>query len=459
MKRRTLGLLAGTSLATLKFRKVMAQTSVDPSLLTTTLTPVGAERAGNADGSIPAWTGGYTTLPEGWRPGQAMPDFFSGEQPIATINASNMAQHAGRLTDGVMALMTKYGFSIKVYPTHRTAAAPQSVYDNIAKNAVSAQLDPGGPRMGFKSAFGGIPFPMPDTNDPLSAGAQIIWNHNSRWAGYGYMAINWAYVVNNGSLVLASKNAITADYPFYSLSSNAANFGGIQYRYLDDVTGPSNLIGTQSLTYSTTDGPTIAWELLNGQGRVRKAPEVSFDTPSSYTDGVSNYDEYFGFTGALLKYDWKFITKKEMYVPYNNNGLVLVEPQQAHLTHFLDPNLVRWELHRVWVVEATLHPGERNVLARRRYYVDEDTWIIAHGDAWDANGTLYHVNTCYNLVRPDLPGTVLGNNAVTNLQTGDFATITGNWNERAIPTLRYYDEIPNAKSTFDPESMAASAQY
>ena len=29
------------------------------------LTPMGAEQAGNADGSIPAWTGGLTSAPDG----------------------------------------------------------------------------------------------------------------------------------------------------------------------------------------------------------------------------------------------------------------------------------------------------------------------------------------------------------------------------------------------------------
>lgn len=458
MKRRIFNLLAGTSLAVLKFGSAKAQ-AADPSLLKTTLTPFGAERAGNADGSIPAWTGGYTTVPPGWTHGQSMPDFFAGETATLTINSNNMAQYEDRLTEGVMALMTKYGFAIKVYPTHRTASAPQSVYDNMAQNVTRAQLDPGGPNVGFKNALGGVPFPIPDVSDPLSAGAQIIWNHNSRWAGYGYTSVNWAYVVNGGSLVLASKNNISADYPFYDPAGTLANFQGIQYRYFDDVIGPANLVGTESLTYSTTDGPTIAWELLNGQGRVRKAPEVSFDTPSSYTDGVSNFDEYFGFTGALIKYDWKYIEKKEVYIPYNNNAMVLVPAAQAHLAHFLDPELIRWELHRVWVVEATLHPGQRNVLARRRYYVDEDTWIIAHGDAWDADGNLYHVNTSYFTLRPDLPGLVLGNNVVTNMQTGDYASITGNWDEKANPTLKFFDAIPNASSVFDPQSMAASAQY
>ncbi len=131
--------------------------------------------------------------------------------------------------------------------------------------------------------------------------------------------------------------------------------------------------------------------------------------------------------------------------------------QSAFLDHFLDPNIIRWELHRVWVVEATLHPGERNVLARRRFYVDEDTWNIGVSDAWDGSGNLYKVNTCYNNHRPDLPGTIYMANVVTNLQTGDYCTPSAIWNQKAHPTLRFVDDIPD--SEFDPQVMAASGQY
>ena len=56
------------------------------------LTPVGAERAGNADGTIPEWTGGVTTPPAGWEPGQKRIDLFADDKILFTIDASNVDQ-------------------------------------------------------------------------------------------------------------------------------------------------------------------------------------------------------------------------------------------------------------------------------------------------------------------------------------------------------------------------------
>jgi hypothetical protein len=462
MNRRNFGLLAGTSLIALKFGHANAQAAKDPSLLKTTLTPFGAERAGNADGSIPAWSGGYTTLPDGWKPGETMPDFFANEQPSLEVNSNNMMQHSDRLSDGVMAMMTKYGFSIEVYPTHRTASAPQFVYDNIAINATTATLSPAGPRFGFLNAYGGIPFPIPDISDPSVAGAQIIWNSNAKWPGYARTGVSYDYVVNNGQrAVLTSSSVQNFNFPYYDKSGNRKSFDGIQFRLQETFNGPANLIGSEDIAWYKTDphdNPNQAWILLPGQSRVRKAPELQFDTPNSYVDGIANYDDTgSGFSGSLEKYDWKYLGKKEMYVPYNNNGLALLPAEQVHLAHFLDPNAVRWELHRVWVVEATLHPGERNVMSRRKFYVDEDTWQISLADMWDANENLYQIAMVFNIVRPDAPGTLYPSEVVYNLQTGDYCTPGNPWNEKAHPTIRFYDSLP--ESIFDPEHMAAAAQY
>ncbi len=462
MNRRNFGLLAGSSMITLKFGHASAQTTKDLSLLKTTLTPFGAERAGNADGSIPVWTGGYTTIPAGWQPGDYMPDFFANEEPVVTVNASNIAQHADRLSDGVMAMMKEYGFSIKVYPTHRTSAAPQSIYDNIASNMSTASLNPAGGRFGFLNAFGGVPFPIPDLHDPSVAGAQIIWNTNSKWVGYAHSSNSYIYVVNSGQpAVLSAKTVQKFDFPYYKKDGSLATYDGILFRLSDTFVAPSNLIGSQDLAWYKSNpyaDPNQAWILLPGQARVRKAPELQFDTPDAYADGICNYDDSgTGFSGSLVKYDWKYLGKKEMYIPYNNNGMCLLPAEQVHLAHFLDPNAVRWELHRVWVVEATLHPGERNVLARRKFYVDEDTWQIGLADCWDANNNIYHISMCYNFLRPEVPGLIYGTSSVTNMQTGDYCTPGNPWNEKAHPTIRFYDSLP--ESTFDPENMAAAAQY
>lgn len=455
IKRRTFGFLAGASVAALKAGRAGAQTSADPSLLKTTLTPFGSERAGNADGSIPAWTGGYTTLPDGWKPGQAMPDFFAGDPLVVTIDSSNMAQYADRLSEGVMALMTKYGFSIKVYPTHRSHSMPQPVYDNIAKNfGTAAFIDPANPQNGFTGGYGGIPFVIPDTSKPLMAGVQIIYNHENRWAGYAARYEAYGIVVNNGTPVMTNQAASFVDSPHYY----RPDLPNVQSRIFGLLQGPAVLVGEEAESwYYNSNELTQGWLLENGEGRVRKAPEISYDTPSSFLDGAAGYDETDGFNGALVEYNWNYIGKKEMYVPYHNNGLILLPWQQAFKEQFLNPDLVRWELHRVWIVEATVRSGYRNILARRRFYLDEDTWSVGLTDSWDAHGNLFHVQYGMNCLRPDMPGVYLVNQAVHNLQTGQFALIDGPWNEKANPTIRFLPSMPD--SQYDPQNMAASAQY
>lgn len=464
MKRRTFGLLAGSSIFALNAGRPALAQRAPASILGAGLTPMGSEQAGNADNSIPAWTGGMTTLPAGLQPNDYVPEPFPDEQAVVVIDSSNMAGYAGMLAGCVMALMTKYGFKIKVYPTHRTAAMPQYVYDNIAKNhgnARFAKKDPVGGRFGFENAYGGVPFPVPDVSNPLVAGAQIMINHITNWRGFAYEVQSAAWIVSDGQKVLGD-NATPSYYkwPYFDPKGSLATFDGRLDVQFFPFTGPENLVGQQNLGWfytNTSTEPSSDWELLNGQGRVRRAPEVAFDTPSSEVNGICNYDEYFGFEGSMERYDWKYIGKQEMYIPYNNNRLYASPAEPAHLVHFLDPELVRWEKHRCWVVEATLHPGERNVRARRRFYVNEDTWTVAVVDAWDANNNLVTANFVYNCCRPDLPGTVYGNSSVHDLQTGDFATLGGPWNQKASPEWTFVQDIPYSK--FDPANMAASAQY
>jgi Protein of unknown function (DUF1329) len=461
MKRRNFSLLAGSSLIALQAGRSKAQAA--SSSLGAGLTPMGAEIAGSADGTIPAWTGGMTTLPAGLQPNDYIPELFPDEEPAVVIDASNMADHANRLSEGVMAMMTKYGFKIKVYPTHRTAAAPQYIYDNIAKNATSASFtaqDPTGGRFGFQGAYGGIPFPIPDISSPLKAGAQIMWNHSADWRGFAYHTASQGWSVSNGQKSLAFLDHSLYKAPYYDPNGSVATFDGKLEVQYDPYFAPENLVGQAVMVWQFSnpyEHNQEAWELLNGQGRVRRAPEISFDTPSTQANGIAGYDEYYGFNGSLERYDWKYLGKKEMYIPYNNNKLFGADPAAAHLDHFLDPDLVRWELHRCWVVEATLHPGERNVLARRRFYHDEDTWSVGVGDMWDANNTLFKVNLLYCNCRPDLPGVIYGNNTIHNLQVDDYASVGGVWNQAQHPTLIFVDNIED--SVFDPNNMAASSQY
>lgn len=429
--------------------------------LKSTLTPMGANPAGNADGSIPPWTGGLSTVPADFVPGKLMPDMFASDPKVVSINAANMVQYQDKLTPGVVEMMTKFpDFRIDVYPTHRTGICPQWVYDNVYQNALSAQLNPGGARLGFTNAYGGVPFPIPDISDPLVAGAQIIWNHSCRWQAYQTVTTIAAYVMNNGVLTLASGFQAWGDSPYYNPDGNLSTYSGYFRRLLIEYSAPPSLNGQQLMDWEPSDptnNPKQAWQYLTGQGRVRKAPELSYDTPAGQEENVANYDEFFVFYGPLDRYDWKFIGKKEMYIPYNNNRLFLATPEQAHLTNFINPDFVRWELHRVWVVEATLHPGSRNVLARRRYYIDEDTWLAVIGETYDAHDNMYKIPMMFLNTRPEIPGVIYGNSVNYDLQLNEYATQGGNWNLSPYDQYEVRAEFP--ADTFNPQAMGAEAAF
>ncbi len=467
MNRRKFGLMSTCAAATLGAGTTFEQSAnaavgaAQAAMLKTTLTPIGSEKAGNSDGSIPPWTGGLTTPPDGWSPGEVMPDMFAADQKLLSIDASNMGQYQDRLSEGLMALMQKNPhFRIDVFPTHRTAAAPQWVYDNIYQNALNAQPAAGGSRLGFSNAYGGIPFPIPDPTDPYEAGAQIMWNHNCSWTGQ-YQTVTLAdFAMINGQLTLTASFNWYQDAPYYMPNGNAESFSGYVRRVSIRFIGPPNLAGEAIMQYYPANPltlPTELWQYLTGQGRVRKAPQLTYDTPQGATADESNFDENVVFNGALDRYDWKLIGKKEMYIPYNNNKQSLAKMTDVLQPACVNPDYGRWELHRVWVVDATLHPGQRHVVPHRRFYVDEDTWQACLADEWDAQGNLWKVCMMWQQTRPDVPGTFFSAFTLYNLQTGDYLFESAQF--ATPPWNKAWTFGPIAGDIFNPQSLAAQDQY
>lgn len=459
MKRRDFNLLLGSTVAAVNLaRPALAQTTTpDATLLTTTLTPFGAERAGNADGSIPAWTGGVVSAP--LPPDQSViVPMFADEKPLYNVNSGNMAQYQDMLSDGTRTLMTKYGFSVNVFQTHRTAAAPQYVYDNIAKNVTRAKLEPSGGRFGFTGGYGGVPFPIPDS-DPNIAGVQIIWNHLVAWPGYSYKSDSTAFVVINGKVDLAFGGYQRFKAPYYDPNGSPETYQGY-YGYVHQVAiAPAQLNGQEYLIWHTSNSlknPDIVWELLTGQGRVRKAPNEAYDTPNSQSNGINNLDDATGFYGSPQKYDWKLLGKREMLVPYNCNAVAVSNAQAFFMPKFPNPDVVRWEKHRVWVVEATLHPGQFNTTQRRMCYMDEDTWAILYSDCYDGQNRLVKTLVAHNKCVPSVPGTIFIGYGCFDLINGNYSWVGG------LPN-QYVDgnewEVSQPPSDFEPQEMAARASF
>ncbi|MFI4981751.1 MAG: DUF1329 domain-containing protein, partial [Nevskiales bacterium] len=126
-----LGMLAGSAAAS-----VGAQAA---GQLAARFTPLGGERAGNADGSIPPWDGGLTPQrrPAEWQPGGRYIDPYAAEKPLLLIGKDNLASYAAKLSPGQQALFARYpdSYRLPVYPTHRSYAAPDAFYAGTYRNA------------------------------------------------------------------------------------------------------------------------------------------------------------------------------------------------------------------------------------------------------------------------------------------------------------------------------------
>lgn len=367
--------------------------------LKTTLMPLGGEKAGNAAGTIPAWTGGITKSPfANYKPGMHHPDPFASDKPLFVITAQNMNQYAEQLSEGQKALFRTYPntFKMPVYPSRRSAAAPQFVYDNTFKCATTGRVKD----WGIEGCIGGIPFPIPSGSNSEQA-LQVVWNHVIRYRGqYVVRKASEVAVQRNGSFSLVTSQQ-EVDFRYYNPQfKSLAQLNNILFYYYSFTTAPARLAGGAVLVHETLDQrkeQRQAWGYNAGQRRVRQAPNLSYDTPIAAADGLRTADDTDMYNGAPDKYQWKLIGKKEVYIPYNNYKVddAKLSYKQLLMPGHPNPDFLRYELHRVWVVEGTLEEGQRHIYSKRRFYVDEDTWNIAIADQYDGRGDLWRVSMAY----------------------------------------------------------------
>jgi hypothetical protein len=425
-----------------------AVTPDEAAHLKTDLTPFGAEKAGNKDGTIPAWTGGYITPTPGFKNGGKRPDPFAADKPLYQITAKNAAQHADQLTEGVKAMLKKYPdtFALNVYPSRRTAAAPQWVYDNTAKNAVKAELKDMMP----VGAYGGIPFPIPKN------GAEAMWNHSLRWRGEAWhVAVKGIQGTADGKHVITTIASGDFQMPYYFKDGSADKFDGQHWSIRLINSGPPLRAGEGVVGREHINGDkTQVWAYITGQRRVRKVPNACCDTPTPSSAGISMFDQTDVFNGRLDRFDWKIVGKKEMLIPYNGNKLLATPEAQALDAHHIKADAMRWELHRVWVIDATVAAGKRHVAPKRRYYLDEDTWIAVLADHWDANGQLWQMGFSNPVVMPDLPATA------SPQMFGFYDLLSGAWyyDGAMNDSAEQYKVMPRyGDNVFTPEALTGEA--
>ncbi|MEP1594719.1 MAG: DUF1329 domain-containing protein, partial [Halieaceae bacterium] len=352
-------------------------------------TPVGAERAGNAAGTIPAWQDGLTEVPAGDIRTEGLKDPFAGEQELFRISAANVDQYVEQLSDGQVALLKKYpdSYYLPVYPSHRIATYPEKVLTNVKASASTIDMVPGG--NGLLNLNGStVPFPFP------TSAMEVIWNHINRYRG-GSVERTYTQipVQTNGSfspIVFRDRLVFASWLPKGSVDDNRL------FLYLQQIMEPARLEGDILLVHENIDQkaePRNAWVYNAGQRRVRRAPNVAYDGPGRASESLRTSDDLDGYNGAPDRYDWKLLGKREMYIGTNAYKLndKSLKYSDILMPGHINPAYTRYELHRVWVVEATLKADARHIYARRVFYVDEDTWSISLKDQYDGRGELWRV--------------------------------------------------------------------
>ena len=401
---------------------VMAAVSAsEAAKLDTTLTPMGAERAANAAGTITAWqplaTNAGAVDSRGF-----LANPYASEQPKFVITAQNVDQYKNNLSPGQYAMFKRYPdtFKMPVYPTHRGATVPADVFASIKKNATSTNLVSGG--NGLENFESAVPFPIP------KSGVEVIWNHITRYRGGSVTRlVTQATPQTNGSysLVYFRDQFVFRDK---MKDFDPKNPGNILFYFKQEVTAPARLAGTVLLVHETLDQvkePRSAWVYNAGQRRVRRAPQVSYDGPGTAADGLRTSDNLDMYNGAPDRYDWKLEGKKEMYIASNSYKLDDPKLKYADIIKagHINQDLARYELRRVWHVVATLKEGQRHIYAKRDFYIDEDTWQAAVIDQYDGRNQLWRVSEAHaeNYYDKQVPWYAL--ETIYDLQSGRYLAL------------------------------------
>ena len=419
--------------------------------LKTTLTPTGAEKGANKDGTIPAWGGGLKAPPAGFGgAGKRYLDPFPGDKPKFTIAKDNLAQYKDKLTPGQLALFAKYGatYKMNVFETRRTFANPQSIYDASFKNATTGVLAGNGETL--QGAITGVPFPIP------TGGQEAIWNHKLRYQDLSKRRWNNQFAVTTAGDFNLVKIQEDATFPYNAPNATLAGLNNVGIYFLQITTAPARLAGTILLVHETMDQvkeARRAWQYNPGQKRLRRAPNVGYDNPGTASDGLRTNDQLDVFNGATDRYEWKLLGKKEIYVPANS---YLIHSDQHKYKDIvkkghINQDLARYELRRVWVVDSTLKKGTSHIYKRRTFYVEEDGWQIAAVDIYDNRDQMWRVQEAHTVMAYDKPYQMSIGETVYDLQSNRYLVMALN-NEDTETVSREFDG-----NYFDPGNVSKLA--
>ncbi len=392
-----------------------------------TLTPFGGEIAGNAAGTIPPWSGKWRGVPPGLEyagPGSKPPDPYADEKPLFSITPDNYQKYRENLSEGQVAMFERYPtFRMDIYPSHRDFAFNQRMAEKAAWNARHTELANGVEAL--RNYTGGIAFPIP------KAPEEVLWNTRSNYC-HGTMA---GILDGYGVFTSGERAYETNDY----VQSNAFNNPDNPIPTTEEVVGeyisfayggrlaPPRQKGEVNIAQEPIDyknGQRNAWQYRPDTRRVRKAPAIGYDNPDG-PGGLQTIDDHEGFNGALDRFTYTLLGKREIYIPYHT--WAFNDPAKGDLDsrltiNHVNPDYVRFELHRVWVVEARLAPGKRHAYKKRRWYVDEDSWNFVLTENFDSRENLWRVGFFMSEYQYDVECYVKHSTVFHDLPSGHYMT-------------------------------------
>ncbi|MBS0306727.1 MAG: DUF1329 domain-containing protein [Proteobacteria bacterium] len=423
------------------------------------LTCMGGEKAGNKDGTIPEFSGKWLDFPPNikYTPhvGEFPPDPYADEKPLFTISQDNVAKYADKLSEGQKALLAKYPktFHMNVYPTHRDFRYTDAVCAAAKKNALNAEMVDDGKTP--KDAVMGAPaFPI------TKSGVEALSNNMLSARAYTEDTLrDTADVLSSGVIVWGRQRNTNL-----SLVNDPKNVGkpleGIMAYTMNSTLLPERDKGTINLAIepsSYAKGSRLAWMYDPGTRRVRQLPEFGFDQPIGGTGGKLTIDSDRLFNGSPERYTWTLLGKREMYIPANTYKINGKGIKYADLIKpgVPNPDYLRWELHRVWVLEGKLKEGYRHVYGKRVLFLDEDTWMSVMSDFYDSRGKLWQYAFINYYYAPDIHAWQAGTSFYFDLNSGGYVGYNLFQERDRAPVLNKGDLKPEM---FTPEAARAMGQ-
>jgi hypothetical protein len=458
MKRSNTALMlaAGVMLAS---QAMAAPTAEEIKQLGTTLTPVGAEKAGNKEGTIPSWEGGICTPPANYKPvmgaaagGAPFADPYPEDKPLYRVTGANLAKYADKIDEATRELFKRYPtMAMDVYPTRRSACLPNWIYENTLKRINNPKLTSGG--VGITGAHAQIPFPIP------KSGYEVMWNGLLRYElPHSRLNIDAGIANSAGVITRSSTQTVDNQNLYWDNTIQSVPEDKPYWVLTSKTTYPTSQAGVIQLRHQflrADEKGSQAWSYIPGQRRVRLAPEFNYDTVATTSGGILIYDEINGFDGKMDKFDFKLVGKKEMLIPYNDYRFENASLEATMGKNHGNPDLLRWELHRVWVVEATLKAGQRHVQQKKVFYFDEDSWLISIYYSLDHAGKPHHLMHLASMQEYEKPAPRGGNYVLYDLNRG----IYGNQSKQSGPRPEdtgNFKVAPRPANYFTPDSMAGS---